>query len=96
MRGRVSGHQPAWPQRKRLAPAAVSDVLQKRAMLAGLDSKRVSDRSLRSGFATSAARAGVDEHNIMRQTRHTGVQMVRRYIQDGKLWQMNLSEKIGL
>ena len=38
--------------------------------------------SLRHGFATTAAAYGVEERNIMRQTRHHSVNMVRRYINE--------------
>ncbi|MFR3564822.1 MAG: integrase, partial [Veillonella nakazawae] len=34
------------------------------------------------GFATTAAAYGVEERNIMRQTRHHSVNMVRRYINE--------------
>ena len=41
-----------------------------------------SAHSLRHGFATTAAAYGVEERNIMRQTRHHSVNMVRRYINE--------------
>jgi len=52
--------------------------------------------SLRSGFATTAARAGVAEHKIMRQGRWNTSQAMRGYIQEGELFVDNPSAKLGL
>ena len=42
--------------------------------------------SLWAGMATSAAAGGATERDIMQQTRHRSVEMVRRYIRDGELF----------
>ena len=47
-------------------------------------------KCLRSGLATSAAAVGQNERDIMTQTRHKSVEMVRRYIQKGTLFQGNV------
>ena len=55
-----------------------------------------SGHSLRSGFATTAARTGVAEHKIMRQSRWTTSQAMRGDIREGELFVDNLSAKLGL
>ena len=74
---------------RRLAPAAVALVVKRYAAAAGLDADRYAGHSLRSGLATSAAAAGVEERIIMRQTRHTSERTVRRYIKDADLFRDN-------
>jgi hypothetical protein len=48
------------------------------------------------GFATTAARAGVAEHRIVRQGRWTTSKAMRGYIQEGELFVDNPSAKLGL
>lgn len=74
---------------RRLNDRAVSRVVKKYTSLIGLDSRCYSGHSLRSGFATSAARAGKSERSIMNQTGHRSVAMVRRYIRQGTLFTDN-------
>lgn len=81
---------------RRLSTDAVSEIVQRRAGAAGLDPTLFSGHSMRAGFATSAALAGVEERLIMRQTRHRSAQTVRRYIRDGELFARNISKEIGL
>lgn len=52
--------------------------------------------SLRSGFATTAARNGASEAAIMRQTGHRSLQVVRGYIQAGGLFNETAAAKLGL
>ena len=78
-----------------LSTRAVADVVKKRAALAGLDGA-FSGHSLRSGFATSAAYAGIEERAIMCQTRHTSATTVRRFIRAGDLFRQNLAVDMGL
>lgn len=80
----------------RLSTDAVSEIVQRRAAAAGLDPAPFSGHSMRAGFATSAALAGVEERLIMRQTRHKSAQTVRRYIRDGALFVRNLAAEVGL
>lgn len=81
---------------EKLSTNAVAEIVQRRATLAGLDAKSFSGHSMRSGFATSAAMSGLEERVIMQQTRHKSAATVRRYIQEGQLFQRNLSAEIGL
>ncbi len=51
---------------------------------------------LRSGFATSAARAGVPEAHIQNQTRHRSLPVLRGYIRRGSLFSDNAAARVGL
>ena len=64
--------------------------------LAGINSNNYSGHSLRSGFATSAAEAGVEERNIMAMTGHKSPEMVRRYIKEANLFKNNALNKIKI
>jgi integrase len=74
---------------------SVARVVKHRAKLAGLDPAMFAGHSLRAGFATAAARAGVEERDIARHTRHKSA-AVRRYIREGALFRRNLAAEIGL
>lgn len=80
----------------RLSDKAVALVVKRAAQAAGLDASRYSGHSLRAGLATSAAAAGVQERDIMRQTGHKSVNMVRRYIREGELFRGNAAAQVGL
>ena len=71
-------------------------MVKRRAGAAGYAPELFSGHSLRSGFATTAARAGVAEHRIMRQGRWTTSQAMRGYIHEGELFVDNPSAKLGL
>ncbi len=60
----------------------IAEIVKKYISLIGLDPAMYGAHSLRHGFATTAAAYGVEERNIMRQTRHHSVNMVRRYINE--------------
>jgi len=81
---------------ERLSDKAVALVVKQYAKAAGLGSEKYAGHSLRSGFATTAAESDVNERDIMRQTGHKSVQMVRRYIQEGSLFKNNAAAEIGL
>ena len=70
--------------------------IKKYASLAGLDYKKYSGHSLRSGFATSTAETGADERSIMAMTGHKTTQMVRRYIHESNLFKNNALNKVKL
>ena len=70
--------------------------IKKYAQLAGLDYKRYSGHSLRSGFATSTAELGAEERSIMNMTGHKTTQMVRRYIKEANLFKNNALNKIKI
>ncbi len=52
----------------------------------GKDPAAYAGHSLRAGFATAAGRAGAEERDIMRQTKHRSTVIVRRCIRDGSLF----------
>lgn len=81
---------------KVIAGDGIARMVKRRATAAGLDPDMFSGHSLRSGFATTAARAGVAEHKIMRQGRWTTSQAMRGYIREGELFVDNPSAKLGL
>ena len=74
----------------------VALIIKKYASAAGLDEKKYSGHSLRSGFATSTAELGAEERSIMAMTGHKTTQMVRRYIKEANLFKNNALNKIKL
>ena len=66
-----------------LSPNSVTTVLKASLSAIGDDPALYSAHSLRSGFATAAAKAGVPARLIKQQTGHKSYVMVDRYIQDG-------------
>jgi integrase len=81
---------------QRLTAQSVGLVIKRHAAMAGLQVDDFSGHSLRAGFATTAAAAGIAERNIMRQTGHTSVKTVRKYIRQGELFRDNPAGQIGL
>ena len=73
-----------WKQRiaPALSPAAVGEIVQRRARLAGLEGN-FGGPSLRSGFVTEARRQGVARPAIMQLTEHRSVSSVVGYFQTG-------------
>ena len=80
----------------RLTDQTVALLIKKYLNLSGIDSNNYSGHSLRSGFATSAAEAGVEERSIMAMTGHKSTEMVRRYIKDANLFKNNALSKIKI
>lgn len=68
---------------------AVSVLLRERLKLAGIDPKNYSGHSLRAGFATSAAQAGISTLKIRQQTGHASDAMLARYVREGELFTGN-------
>ncbi|WP_050983376.1 hypothetical protein [Methylorubrum extorquens] len=85
--GRQSGNAVALIAQRRVAVAVA---------VAGHDPAVYSEHSLRSGFATSAARAGMGEIKIAAQTRHASLAALRRYVREGRLFEENLAAEIRL
>lgn len=77
------------PSRNRLSDKSVNLIIKKYTKAIGLDPDLYGAHSLRHGFATSAALAGVEERVIMKQTRHRSVEMVRHYINEADLFVNN-------
>jgi len=71
----------------RLKPAAVASIVKKYIKLAGYDQREFSAHSLRAGFATSAAQAGLRSGEIMGHTGHKTYSVLMGYIRDGRLFQ---------
>lgn len=69
-----------------LSRLMVTRIVKKYIDLIGGNSQIYSSHSLRAGFATWAARVGVPERDIMRQTGHTSLKTMREYIRDGELF----------
>lgn len=80
----------------RLSDSAVNKIVKRSVAKIGFQEAAYGGHSLRSGLATSAARAGKSEYKIMEQTGHKSVQMVRRYIHEGALFRDNAAANIGL
>jgi integrase len=70
----------------RLSGEGVTLVLRERLEAAGLDPSGFSGHSLRAGFATSAAQAGVATFKIRQQTGHSSDAMLGRYVRVGQLF----------
>jgi len=75
-----------WKQRvgPALSPAAVGEIVQRRARMAGLEGD-FGGHSLRSGFVTEASRQGVSLPAIMQMTEHRAVSSVMGYFQAGNV-----------
>lgn len=65
-----------------LSPAAVAEIVKRRARLAGLEGS-FGGHSLRSGFVTEAGRQGVPLAAVMQMTEHRAVSSVIGYFQSG-------------
>lgn len=80
----------------RLSDRSVALIIKRSVRTAGLDPKVFAGHSLRSGFATSAARAGATEAQIMLTTGHRSLPVLRRYIRRGSLFTDNAAARLGL
>ena len=61
-----------------------------------LDPRYYAGHSLRAGFITSAAAAGVSESDIMRQSGHARGDTLRKYIRHATVFRQNAAAKVGL
>jgi integrase len=77
-----------------LTDRSAAQIVKDAAEAAGLDPKLYAGHSLRAGLATSAALAGHDLMQIMKQTRHKSVDVARVYIRDADLWRDNVTKKL--
>ena len=68
-----------------LSDQIVADVVKEACARIGLDPAQYSGHSLRSGFATTAAKKGVSLRKIMDQTGHASERMALRYIHSAGL-----------
>jgi integrase len=81
---------------RRMSGRAIARAVKRYGKAVGLDPTLLAGHSLRSGFATQAARNGASESAIMAQTGHRSSDMVRRYIRLGTLWHENAAKTLGL
>ena len=80
----------------RLTDQIVADIVKRYASAIGKYACRFSAHSLRAGFITSAAIAGVSERSIQDQSGHQSVTVLRRYIRDACILRHNAATKVGL
>jgi integrase len=81
----------------RLEPGSVARIVRRRVAAVGLPAADFAGHSLRSGFATAAARAGVPDRSIMRQGRWRSAASLDTYVRAGRLFdQHNPSAHVGL
>lgn len=80
----------------RLTAQSVRLIVRNHCEQVGLDPKRYGAHSLRSGFCSTAAKAGKTEHQIMQQTRHKRSDSLQRYIKKVHLFDDNAASGIGL
>lgn len=81
---------------RRLSPHSVGRLVKQLGRQVGLDPCQLGGHSLRSGFATSAAAAGISEGDISRITGHASVAMVRYYASAGTAFKGDLVQRLGL
>jgi integrase len=70
----------------RLSGEAISLIIRSWLAAAGMPSDGYSGHSLRAGFATSSAQAGVSSWKIRSQTGHASDAMLARYVRDGEMF----------
>lgn len=81
-------------RKRRLTTAGVALTIKKRVTQVGLDPENYSGHSLRAGFATSAAMAGMPSWAIMKRTGHRSQATLQRYIRDGSLFMKNSPDRL--
>jgi len=80
----------------RLSGKAVAAIVKRRVSALGLDPARFGGHSLRSGFATSAAQAGVAEAEIAEVTGHRSIAVLRGYVRRGRAFTAAVVRRLGL
>ena len=71
---------------KRLSGRTITDIVKRHAGRVGLDAKKFSAHSLRSGFLTSAAANGASVFKMMEVSRHKSIDTLRTYIRSAELF----------
>lgn len=79
-----------------MSPKAIAEVVKRCAARIGMDPDDIGGHSLRSGFATSAAKAKKSLPAIMRVTRHRDMRTAAGYIREATLFDDAANEGIGL
>lgn len=75
-----------------LTTQAVADIVKKMVRSIGLNPEKYSGHSLRSGFVTSAVKAGKDYYKIREITRHSTDAMLQIYIRDHNRLENNAAD----
>jgi integrase len=70
----------------RLSDRAITNIVKRQALQIGLDARKFSAHSLRSGFLTSAAANGASIFKMMEVSRHKSIDTLRIYIRDAELF----------
>jgi hypothetical protein len=74
-------HIPAYEASVAMAPLLLKPlIIKRRGQAAGISPEDLSGHSLRAGYATAAAAAGVEERKIANVTRHKNLPVLRKYI----------------
>jgi integrase len=81
-------------QSNRLSDKDVARLIKNATAAAGYDADDFSGHSLRSGFVTTAARAGVADRLIMKQTGHASLTVMHGYIRRAGLFTENAAALI--
>ena len=81
---------------RRCSDRAVARAVQRAVRVSGGDPGRVGAHSLRSGFVTSAARAGAPTWAIQLQTGHRSLAQLHQYVRPATLFQENAARYVGL
>ena len=68
------------PTDRRLTDQSVALIVKRRAQAGGVPPTFLSGHSLRAGYATAAAAAGIEERKIANVTRHKNLPVLRGYI----------------
>lgn len=82
-----------------LQPAAIRQILARRAAAAGLSmspAERLSPHGLRAGFVTEAYQAGARDEAIMAHTRHRDLATMRAYVRQAELTTDSPAKLLGL
>jgi integrase len=79
-----------------LHPDSIGLIIKRAAARAGMDVRSIAGHSLRSGCVTQAAKNGVSDRQIMKQTGHKSVAMLQRYIRDLKILEQNAASRLGI
>lgn len=80
----------------RLTDQIVADIVKKHVRAIGKYAAKFSGHSLRVGFVTAAAMAGVSEKSIADQSGHQSLTVLRKYIRDASVFRNNAASKVGL
>ena len=78
----------------RLSGEAVSALIKRHVRQIGLEPAKFSGHSLRAGFVTSAARAGIATHLIRQQTGHASEATMSPYLCEGSLFRGNAAGQL--